>query len=132
MKLQLKRSQILSDSTPGAQKPQQPSILAMLEGEIAVNYNAGDPALFIKEADGNVVRLDGNQKTYSIEQVNGELQLVHNGSGRNDKTVESAIKLVAGPGVTITGNGDIIEIKVAADLREEIDSLKARVAALES
>jgi hypothetical protein len=54
MKIQLKHSNVLDS---GAAK--QPTSPNMLDGEIAVNFNATDPAIFIKNSDGNIVRIAG-------------------------------------------------------------------------
>jgi hypothetical protein len=54
MKIQLKHSNVLDS---GAAK--QPTAPNMLDGEIAVNFNATDPAIFIKNSDGNIVRIAG-------------------------------------------------------------------------
>ena len=48
MKIQLKHSNVLD--TGAAKQPTAPN---MLDGEIAVNFNATDPAIFIKNSDGN-------------------------------------------------------------------------------
>ena len=52
MKIQLKRSNVLEG---GAAKT--PTAGQMEYGELAVNYNVGDPALFIKDSSNNIVRV---------------------------------------------------------------------------
>ena len=54
MKLQLKRSNVLE---LGAAK--EPTSAQMEYGELAVNYNNGDPALFIKDSADNIIRIAG-------------------------------------------------------------------------
>lgn len=54
MKLQLKRSNVLE---LGAAK--EPTSAQMEYGELAVNYNDGDPALFIKDSADNIIRIGG-------------------------------------------------------------------------
>jgi hypothetical protein len=54
MKLQLKRSNVLE---LGAAK--EPTSAQMEYGELAVNYNDGDPALFIKDSADNIIRIAG-------------------------------------------------------------------------
>jgi len=54
MKIQLKHSNVLDS---GAAK--QPTSANMLDGEIAVNFNSSDPAIFIKDSAGNIVRIAG-------------------------------------------------------------------------
>ena len=54
MKIQLKHSNVLDSSS--AKEPTAPN---MLDGEIAVNFNAADPAIFIKNSNGNIVRIAG-------------------------------------------------------------------------
>ena len=54
MKIQLKRSNVLDG---GAAK--QPTAGQMEYGELAVNYNNEDPAIFIKDSNDNIVRIAG-------------------------------------------------------------------------
>ncbi len=54
MKIQLKHSNVLDSGLA-----KQPTAVNMLDGEIAVNFNATDPAIFIKNSDGNIVRIAG-------------------------------------------------------------------------
>ena len=54
MKIQLKRSEQLDG---GAAK--EPTAGQMEWGELAVNYNSSDPAIFIKDNDGNIIRIAG-------------------------------------------------------------------------
>jgi hypothetical protein len=54
MKLQLKRSNVLASG--GAKEP----TAAQLEyGELAINYNKDDPAIFLKDSNNNVIRISG-------------------------------------------------------------------------
>ena len=52
MKIQLKRSDKLSNSQPVA-----PSVGSMEYGELAVNYNASDPTIFIKDSSDNIIEI---------------------------------------------------------------------------
>ncbi len=52
MKIQLKRSNVLEG---GAAKT--PTAGQMEYGEMAVNYNVADPALFIKDSANNIIRI---------------------------------------------------------------------------
>ena len=54
MKLQLKRSNVLDGASAKA-----PSAAQMEYGELAVNFNSGDPVLFIKDSDDAVIRIAG-------------------------------------------------------------------------
>ena len=54
MKIQLKRSNVLQG---GAAK--EPTAGQMEYGELAVNYNVDDPAVFIKDSNDNIVRIAG-------------------------------------------------------------------------
>ena len=54
MKIQLKRSNVRDG---GSAKP--PTAGQMEYGELAVNYNFGDPALFIKDSNNTIVRIAG-------------------------------------------------------------------------
>ena len=55
MKIQLKRSNVLSGGV--AKEPTAPQ---MEYGELAVNYNATDPVLFIKDSADQIIRLTNN------------------------------------------------------------------------
>ena len=54
MKLQLKRSNVLES---GAAK--EPTASQLEYGELAVNYNGTDPAIFLKDSNNNVIRISG-------------------------------------------------------------------------
>ena len=54
MKIQLKRSNVLDS---GAAK--QPTASQLEYGELAVNYNTTDPAIFLKDSNNNVIRISG-------------------------------------------------------------------------
>ena len=55
MKIQLKRSSVLDGSTAKA-----PLDTQMEYGELAINYNASDPSIFIKDSTNNIVKLVGS------------------------------------------------------------------------
>jgi hypothetical protein len=54
MKIQLKRSNVIES---GGAKP--PSTEQMEYGEIAINYNKEDPAIFMKNTQGDIIRISG-------------------------------------------------------------------------
>jgi len=54
LKIQLKRSNVLDG---GAAK--EPTSAQMEFGELAVNYNTADPAIFLKDEAGNIIRVAG-------------------------------------------------------------------------
>ena len=54
MKIQLKRSSVLDG---GAAK--EPTAGQMEYGELAVNYNESDPAIFLKDSNDNIIRISG-------------------------------------------------------------------------
>ena len=54
MKLQLKRSNVLES---GAAK--EPTASQLEYGELAINYNTDDPAIFLKDSSNNVIRISG-------------------------------------------------------------------------
>ena len=54
MKLQLKRSNVLES---GAAK--EPTSSQLEYGELAINYNTTDPAIFLKDSNNNVIRISG-------------------------------------------------------------------------
>jgi len=55
MKIQLKRSnQVEADGSA-----KKPTAAQMEYGELAVNYNSGDPAIFLEDSDGAIIRIAG-------------------------------------------------------------------------
>ena len=59
MKIQLKRSVVLEDYGQG-DEAKRPEAEQMLDGELAVNYNSNDPAIFLKDSTGTIIRIAGN------------------------------------------------------------------------
>ena len=116
MKLQLKRSSIYTGTTtPAAYKPTAPTSAQTLFGELCVNYNDGDPALFVKTEAGTIARVDGNEKHYNLSTATNasgaQIDLLHKSSGINIQTTESTINFTGNTGVTVsqpsTGTIDI-------------------------
>lgn len=56
MKIQLKRSNVLDGG-----QAKEPTAGQMEYGELAVNYNSTDPAVFLKNSDNAIIRIDGNK-----------------------------------------------------------------------
>ena len=54
MKIQLKNSNVLDSGSA-----KEPTAANMLDGELAINFNSNDPAIFIKDSAGTIVRLAG-------------------------------------------------------------------------
>tara|TARA_R100000951_G_scaffold105696_1_gene99661 strand:- start:102 stop:1673 length:1572 start_codon:yes stop_codon:yes gene_type:complete len=67
MKLQLKRSNVLE---LGAAK--EPTAIQMEYGELAVNYNNGDPAIFLKDSNDNIIRIAGTGNINSGDNPSGD------------------------------------------------------------
>ena len=55
MKIQLKRSNVLEGG-----KAKKPTADQMEYGELAVNYNTNDPALFIKDSSNAIVQVNSD------------------------------------------------------------------------
>ena len=95
MKIQLKRSNVLEGG-----KAKKPTAAQLEYGEIAINYNADDPTLFIKDSNNAVIALnstglpnldDNNQQPGTIDDryvnVNGDTMtgsLILNADPTND------------------------------------------------
>ena len=54
MKLQLKRSNVMNGASAKA-----PNTVQMEYGELAVNYNDGDPVIFMKNSADQIIRIAG-------------------------------------------------------------------------
>jgi hypothetical protein len=54
MKIQLKRSNVLENSSA-----KEPTAAQMEYGELAVNYNEADPAIFLKDSNNAIIRIAG-------------------------------------------------------------------------
>ena len=54
MKIQLKRSNVLNGGVA-----KEPTASQMEYGELAVNYNAADPAIFLEDDTGTIIRIAG-------------------------------------------------------------------------
>jgi len=98
MKIQLKRSNVLDGSAA-----KKPSAEQMEYGELAVNYNNGDPAVFLKDSNDTVIRiagkgatgLDGDYVNITGDNMTGDLTL-----GTNNITLDAS-------GGSITAAGDV-------------------------
>ena len=60
MKIQLKRSNVLEGGNA-----KQPTAGQMEFGELAVNYNENDPAIFIKDSNNQIIRIAGSGYDYN-------------------------------------------------------------------
>ena len=92
MKIQLKRSNVLAGGVAKA-----PTATQMEYGELAVNYNASDPVIFIKDSSNNIIRL--TNQTVEWDEINGKpiipiMPDVYDGS----------IAIEAGDGLAATGD----------------------------
>ena len=67
MKIQLKRSSVLDGGVAKA-----PEAAQMEFGELAINYNTADPALFVKDSAGNIVKSDLNFDSSAFVKTIGD------------------------------------------------------------
>ncbi len=67
MKIQLKRSSVLDGGVAKA-----PTADQMEFGELAINYNTGDPSIFLKDSAGNIVKSDLNFDSSAFVKVIGD------------------------------------------------------------
>ena len=99
MKIQLKRSSVLDN---GAAK--QPTAEQLEYGELAVNYNATDPTIFIKSSDNAIVQIAGAN---ALTKVPGLEEVLTAGNLSSSKNI-----LVGGsgsaPNFEITTAGNVI------------------------
>ena len=112
MKLQLKRSSTTTGNV-NAVVPVGPTAAQTLPGELCVNFNSGDPALFIEDTAGNIVRVDGNNDTYALSTTSngsqGDIVLTHDGSGNNAATTDT-VSILAGTNIAVSSDGTDITI----------------------
>jgi hypothetical protein len=106
MKLQLKRSNQVT-GLPGSEIALPPTAANTEFGEISVNYNEYDPALFCKLDNGDIVRLGGANDDYLLTSTGtattGQIVLTHDPVGTKAATTDS-INITGGTGVTIDGS----------------------------
>ena len=92
MKIQLKRSNVLDGSAA-----KKPSAEQMEYGELAVNYNNGDPAVFLKDSNDAIVRIGGAGSSGSFSGDYNDLA--------NKPTIgNGSINISAGNGLGVSGN----------------------------
>ena len=96
MKLQLKRSNVL---VSGLAK--EPTAAQLDYGELAVNYNNGDPVIFMKDSNDAVVRIAGAGAPGGGGGAGDGLEQIDNG----DNTFDLAVKVETGGGVAVSANG---------------------------
>ena len=92
MKIQLKRSNVLDGSDA-----KKPTAEQMEYGELAVNYNNTDPALFIKASNDSIVRITGTGSAGSFSGDYNDLD--------NKPTIgNGSININAGNGLSVSGD----------------------------
>ena len=103
MKIQLKRSNVLESGVAKA-----PTAPQMEFGELAVNYNAADPVVFIKDSSGTIIRLTNNQEVPEVfdGQINIDAGDGLSAAGDNATANQAAdttrvLSAVADPGYAI-------------------------------
>lgn len=123
MKIKLKASNVLESGVA-----KQPTAEQTEYGELAINYNANDIALFAKDSNNNIRRIGGSiQKgdeapinpgdtfgEWYFDTVNGVL---YYWDGSAWQEVQAVSKLIGGDGIDITAaaNGSAIAVDLAGD-----------------
>lgn len=107
MKIQLKRSNVLENGSA-----KEPTAAQMEYGEIAVNYNAADPVLFIKDSADGIIRVsnlgpEANDGAININAGDGLVATGDNASANqlDDTTRTLAVKVDAGKGIVADADG---------------------------
>jgi len=99
MKIQLKRSNQLQDYGDG-NEAKRPTAAQMEFGELAVNYNSADPAIFMEDSDGNIIRIAGNNAIGGDQDLgytpNGDLAGTVTITDGTDAIIPIATDTVAG------------------------------------
>ena len=96
MKIQLKRSNVLESSAA-----KQPTAGQMEYGELAVNYNTNDPAIFLKDSNNQIIRIAGAGAPGGGGGAGDGLIQIDNG----DKTFNLAVKAYPGYGIAVETEG---------------------------
>ena len=95
MKLQLKRSNVLDGGSAKV-----PTASQMEYGEVAVNYNSGDPVLFIKDSTDTVIRIAGAGAPGGGGGAGDGLVEIPDGNNFN-----LAVVAETGKGIAVSSNG---------------------------
>ena len=96
MKLQLKRSNVVTDGLA-----KEPTVAQLDYGELAVNYNNGDPVIFMKDSNNAVIRIAGAGAPGGGGGAGNGLEQIDNG----DNTFNLQVKAVPGYGVSVVAEG---------------------------
>lgn len=96
MKLQLKRSNVVLDGLA-----KEPTDAQLDYGELAVNYNNGDPVIFMKDSSNAVIRIAGAGAPGGGGGAGNGLEQIDNG----DNTFNLQVKAVPGYGVSVVAEG---------------------------
>jgi len=111
LKLQLKRSSVLNNGVA-----KSPTDTQMEYGELAVNYNTSDPALFIKDSGNNIVRVSvqptslqtvtdvGNTTTNDISVTGDVAATTFTGDGSSLTGLPTSLQEVTDNGATTTNS----------------------------
>ena len=107
MKIQLKRSNVLDGGVA-----KEPTAAQMEYGELAVNYNAADPVLFLKDSANGIIRVsnlgpEANDGQIIINAGNGLVATGDNATANqlSDTTRVLAAQADAGYGIGVTATG---------------------------
>ena len=96
MKIQLKRSNVLNGSTA-----KEPTAAQMEYGELAVNYNNGDPVIFMKNSADDIIRIAGAGSPGGGGGAGDGLVQIDTG----DFTYNLAVKAYPGYGIAVEPEG---------------------------
>ena len=96
MKIQLKRSNVLDGSTA-----KEPTDTQMEYGELAVNYNSGDPVIFMKDSADQIIRIAGAGAPGGGGGAGDGLEEIDNG----DNTYNLQVKAYPGYGIAVEAQG---------------------------
>ena len=96
MKIQLKRSNVLEGGSA-----KEPTAQQMEYGELAVNYNNGDPAIFIKDNTDAIIRIAGAGAPGGGGGAGDGLIQIDNGNN----TFNLAVKAYPGYGIAVETQG---------------------------
>ena len=130
MKIQLKRSNVLETG-----KAKVPTSAQLDYGELAVNYNADDPTLFLKDSNDNVIKFGGTSAyddryvQRAGDNMTGSLTFGTDGATTPNITLDSTGSATFAGDVQLAGNAKAGEAGIKLEASGLVSAARAGTAA---